>query len=135
MAPLPSPCGEGLSGVHTSAGMLDWKAGGKYPEITEPDFHFWFFHSSRLPTEKDPDGSNRWRYKNPEMDRLVEAGRSELEPARRKAIYAQAQRLVAEDLPIIPLWHEDNVVLSNVDVQGYTIVPNARLVGLVGTAK
>jgi peptide/nickel transport system substrate-binding protein len=105
------------------------------PEITEPDFHYWFFHSSRWPTPKDPDGSNRWRYKNPEMDRLVEAGRAELDPARRKALYSAAQRIVAEDLPIIPLWHEDNVLLSNVDVQGYTIVPNARFIGLVGTTK
>jgi peptide/nickel transport system substrate-binding protein len=105
------------------------------PEITEPDFLFWFFHSSRWPTAKDPDGSNRWRYTNPEMDRLVEAGRIELDPARRKALYGTAQRIAAEDLPIIPLWHEDNVVLSNVDVQGYTIVPNARFIGLVGATK
>lgn len=105
------------------------------PEITEPDFYYWFFHSSRWPTPKDPDGSNRWRYKNLELDRLVEAGRTELDPARRKALYAEAQRITAEDLPIIPLWHEDNVVLSNMDVHGYTIVPNARLIGLVNVEK
>jgi peptide/nickel transport system substrate-binding protein len=105
------------------------------PEITEPDFYFWFFHSSRWPSAKDPDGSNRWRYANPEMDRLVEAGRAELDPTRRKALYGQAQRIAAEDLPIIPLWHEDNVVLHNVDVHGYTIVPNARFVGLIGATK
>ena len=46
-------------------------------------------------------------------------------------LYAEAQRLVARDLPIVPLWHEDNVVLSNVDVQGYAISPNAGLFGLV----
>jgi peptide/nickel transport system substrate-binding protein len=69
------------------------------------------------------------------MDRLVEAGRTELDLAKRKEIYAEAQRIVAEDLPIIPLWHEDNVVLSNVTVQGFTIVPNARFIGLVGTSK
>ncbi len=105
------------------------------PEITEPDFYYWFFHSSRWPSAKDPDGSNRWRYKNPEMDRLVEAGRTELDPGKRKAIYSATQRIAAEDLPVIPLWHEDNVVLSNVDVQGYTIVPNARFIGLVGASK
>jgi peptide/nickel transport system substrate-binding protein len=105
------------------------------PEITEPDFYFWFFHSSRWPTPKDPDGSNRWRYKSVEIDRLVEAGRSELEVGRRTQIYAEIQRIISEDLPIIPLWHEDNVVLSNVDVQDYTIVPNARLVGLTQVFK
>lgn len=105
------------------------------PEITEPDFYFWFFHSSRFPSPKDPDGSNRWRYANPDMDRLVEAGRAELDLPRRKALYAEAQRIAAEDLPIVPLWHEHNVVLSNVDVHGYQIVPNARFVGLVGVSK
>lgn len=105
------------------------------PEITEPDFYFWFFHSSRWPSPKDPDGSNRWRYSNPGMDRLVEAGRAELNVAARKALYGEAQRIAAEDLPVIPLWHEDNVVLSNVDVLGYQIVPNARFVGLVGVSK
>jgi peptide/nickel transport system substrate-binding protein len=105
------------------------------PEITEPDFHHWFFHSTRWPTAKDPDGSNRWRYKNPEVDRLAEAGRTELDPERRKAIYGALQRIIADELPIIPLWHEDNVVLTNVDLQGYQIVPNARFIGLVGSSK
>lgn len=105
------------------------------PEITEPDFHHWFFYSSNWPNAQNPDGSNRWRYKNPEMDRVVEAGRAELDPAKRKQIYAEAQRIVAEDLPIIPLWHEDNTALMNVDVHGFTIVPNARFIGLLGTSK
>ncbi|HTL34171.1 MAG TPA: ABC transporter substrate-binding protein [Kofleriaceae bacterium] len=104
-------------------------------EITEPDFYMTFFHSTRWPTEKDPDGYNRWRYKNPAVDRLVEDGRAELDPERRKAIYNEVQKIIATDLPIIPLWHEDNVVLSNVTVQGYEIVPDARFRGLVSTSK
>ncbi|MBV8762769.1 MAG: ABC transporter substrate-binding protein [Deltaproteobacteria bacterium] len=104
-------------------------------EIAEPDFYYFYFHSSRIPDAKDPDGGNRWRYRNAEVDRLTLAGRTELDRDKRKAIYAQVQRIVAEDLPIIPLWHEDNVALSNVDVQGYTIVPNARFVGLIGASK
>jgi len=104
-------------------------------EITEPDFYYFYFHSSRIPDAKDPDGGNRWHYRNADVDRLTLEGRNELDRARRKDIYAQVQRIVAEDLPIIPLWHEDNVTLSNVDVQGYTIVPNARFVGLIGASK
>ena len=69
------------------------------------------------------------------VDRLVEAGRTELDLAKRKALYGDAQRILAEDLPIVPLWHEDNVVLANVGVRDYTIVPNARFIGLVGTSK
>jgi len=50
-------------------------------------------------------------------------------------IYGEAQAIIADELPIIPLWHEDNVALTNVDLQGYKIVPNARFIGLVGAAK
>jgi peptide/nickel transport system substrate-binding protein len=99
-------------------------------EITEPDFYFTYFHSTWIPTPKNPDGYNRWHYINPEVDRLTEAGRRELDRTKRIEIYDKLQRIIAEDVPIIPLFHEDNVVLTNQDVDGYTITPNARLVGL-----
>jgi len=99
-------------------------------EITEPDFYYTYFHSSWIPSAQNPDGYNRWRYRNPEVDRLTEAGRREVDVDKRRALYGEVQRIVALDVPIVPLWHEDNVVLSNVDVQGFTITPNARLIGL-----
>jgi peptide/nickel transport system substrate-binding protein len=98
-------------------------------EITEPDFYFFYFNSTRI------GQGNRWFYRSPEVDRLTEAGRREMDPARRKPIYAQVQQIVARDLPVIALWHEDNVVLSNVDVQGYEIVPNAHFAGLTAATK
>lgn len=104
-------------------------------EITEPDFYFMYFHQSRIPSKDNPDGGNRWRYVNPEVDRLTALGRHELDRDRRREIYGQVQRLVAADVPIVPLWHEDNVVLSNVDVQGYVLSPNARLGGLPSAYK
>ena len=104
-------------------------------EITEPDFHFTYFHSSWIPSAKNPDGYNRWRYRNELVDRLTKEGRHELDLAKRKQIYSQVQKIVATDVPIIPLWHEDNLVLSNIDVQGYRITPNARLIGLRDASK
>lgn len=103
--------------------------------ITEPDFYYSYFHSSRIPNAADPDAQNRWHYRNADFDRVAEAGRHETDRRRRKLLYAEAQRLVARDLPIIPLWHEDNVVLSNVDVAGYAIAPNARFTGLPDVTK
>jgi len=99
-------------------------------EVTEPDFYFMYFHSSWIPTPANPDGFNRWRYRSDEVDRLTDQGRRVLDEDRRKQIYAEVQRQVADDVPIVPLWHEDNVVLSNIDLHGYTITPNARLIGL-----
>jgi peptide/nickel transport system substrate-binding protein len=103
--------------------------------ITEPDFYFSYFHSSRIPTDADRDAQNRWHYRNADVDRVTAAARYELDRDKRKALYAEAQRLVARDLPVIPLWHEDNVVLSNVDVQSYAILPDGRFAGLPPVSK
>ena len=104
-------------------------------ELNEPDYYYFYFHSSRIPDAKNPDGGNRWRYRNPELDRLVERGRQEADIEKRKAIYAEAQHVVARDIPIVPLWHEDNVVLTNKELEGYALTPNARYVGLINAVK
>jgi peptide/nickel transport system substrate-binding protein len=104
-------------------------------DITDPDFYFMYFHSSWIPSEQAKDGFNRWRYRSPLVDRLTLEGRQQLDRERRKQIYAEVQRQVATDVPIVPLWHEDNVVLSSADVRGYTLTPNARLTGLRNVTK
>ena len=104
-------------------------------EITEPDFYFAYFSSTRIPTPQNPNANNRWRYRNARVDELVEAGRRELDQDKRRAIYGEAQKLVASEVPIVPLWHEDNVVLAHPEVAGYTLFPNARYVGLATVYK
>jgi peptide/nickel transport system substrate-binding protein len=104
-------------------------------DITDPDFYFMYFHSSWIPTPANPDGFNRWRYRNAQVDRLTTSGREEIDQDRRKQLYAEVQRQVATDVPVVPLWHEDNIVLTNASVQGYTITPNARLIGLRNVTK
>ena len=104
-------------------------------DITEPDFYFMYFHSSWIPSAPRFEGFNRWRYRSAVVDRLTAEGRQELDRDRRRQIYAEVQRQVAEDVPIVPLWHEDNVVLSSADVRGYTLTPNARLTGLRSLSK
>ncbi|MFT3691882.1 MAG: ABC transporter substrate-binding protein [Kofleriaceae bacterium] len=103
--------------------------------ITEPDFYFSYFHSSRIPTDADRDAQNRWHYRNAEVDQLTADARHEPDRDKRRALYLKTQALVARDLPVIPLWHEDNVVLSNDAVQGYTILPDGRFAGLPGVSK
>jgi peptide/nickel transport system substrate-binding protein len=103
--------------------------------ITDPDYYYAYFHSSRIPSPQDPDANNRWRYRNTLVDKLTYDGRHEPDQARRKAIYDEVQRQIAEDIPIVPLWHEDNVVLTNVSITGYRIIPTARLNGLLELSK
>lgn len=88
---------------------------------SEPDFFYEIFHSSQTP----PGGRNRGRYDNPEMDALVEAGRVELDPQKRREIYAEVQRIAASDLPYVSLWHLNNVAVVHRRVEGYRQHPKA----------
>jgi peptide/nickel transport system substrate-binding protein len=97
--------------------------------------YFHHFHSSRIPSPEQPDLANRWRYHSPAADALIERGRRTLDRVARRAVYAELQRVVAEDVPIVPLWHEDNVALRNRSVRGFEVLPNARIPSLARTTK
>jgi peptide/nickel transport system substrate-binding protein len=104
-------------------------------DITEPDYYYTYFNSVRIPGPKNPDGNNRWAYANKRVDELTEAGRLTFDRAERLAIYREVQQIVADEVPVIALWHEDNVVLYNSDVEGYEMFPSARLSGLAKASK
>ena len=87
---------------------LRWIGGNE-----DPDIFYYAFHSSSFP----PKHANRSYYVNPEMDRLIEAGRSTVDQEKRKQIYAQVQQILARDLPYINLWYFDNVVVHSTRVR------------------
>ena len=106
------------------------------PEIAEPDLYTNFFASSRIPTREHPDaGGNRVRYRSPEIDRLLAAGRVELDRGHRRMIYAELQKILAEDLPVISLWHEDNVAAMRRVVEGFSLLPTGQLSSLARVYK
>lgn len=63
-------------------------------------------------------GDNFCRYNNPEMDRLIEAGTSVVDPNARLSIYHDIQRLYAEDCPSIFLQVDEWINVFTSDVQG-----------------
>ncbi|MBI2228193.1 MAG: ABC transporter substrate-binding protein [Deltaproteobacteria bacterium] len=92
--------------------------------VADPDIYFQLFHSDSVP----PIGDNRGHYRNPEIDRLLEAGRAAVDPAQRKIIYGRVQKLLAEDLPYIPLWWWKNVVVQAPHVRGFVPYPDGEFI-------
>lgn len=103
--------------------------------VSDPDFLFTYFHSSRIPSPADPNAQNRSRYADRRVDELTELGRRVADRDRRRALYGEVQAILARDLPVIPLWHEDNVAVMNVDLAGYRVYPSASLAGLATASK
>jgi len=88
--------------------------------INDPNQYYMVFDSKKTP----PHGENRGYYSNPEMDRLVEAGKTTVDRDARKKIYAQVQQLAADDLPYVSLWWVDNVAVMNRRLVGFEPYPN-----------
>lgn len=97
----------------------------QWAELEEPDIAHWIFHSRRIPGGGGA-GANRGAFRDARIDRLLDEGQSETDPARRKPIYAQVQRILAEELPYVFLWHEDNIAVVRPDVRGVALMPNAK---------
>lgn len=94
--------------------------------VSDPDFFFTMLHSTMTP----PRGNNRGGYVDPEVDRLTELGRRTLDAAQRQKIYAAVQHRVAEELPFIPLWWTDNVVVQSERLCGFVPYPDGSLISL-----
>jgi peptide/nickel transport system substrate-binding protein len=93
---------------------LRWIGGNEDPDIFE-----YVFHSAKF----SPNGANRTYYANPRVDALIDQARSELDQNARQQIYAEIQRILAEDLPYINLWYIENVMVHTERVRNLTLNP------------
>ena len=87
--------------------------------ITDPDFYYTIFHSKSLA----PNGQNRGYYINPRIDQLIEQGRSTFDRSKRKAAYDEIQKIVADELPYVSLYHRDNVAIMRKGITGFEMYP------------
>ena len=101
--------------------------------VVDPDLQRWLLHSANIP----PGGSlsNRGGYRNDALDALLLQGSAEIDPVKRKAIYAEVQRIIARELPIVPLWYESVVAARSQRLEGYELSPYAAFVGLAAAEK
>jgi peptide/nickel transport system substrate-binding protein len=84
----------------------------------DPDIFRYMYSSGSFP----PKGANRGRYVNPRVDALLARAATETGPAqdvqaRRRAYYVEVQKILAEEMPSIPLWYPDNEVLHSDQLQ------------------
>lgn len=61
------------------------------------------FSSKAIPARAGT-GLNTYQYQNPEIDRLLAQGATQLDQGERKATYGQIQRIIREDLVLLPIY-------------------------------
>jgi len=96
---------------------LQWVGGA----VADPDILRRVFHSSQVP----PAGFNRGFFRDPRVDRLLDAAAITTGEADRRALYGDVQRIVAEQAPYISLWCKRNVAVAQRGLDGISIPPTA----------
>lgn len=109
-----------LNHGHFDLGLLE------VPEVIEPHVLSWFFASDRIPNGHGVEGANRWRFQHADLDAMLERGRVTTDREGRIAAYRQVQRILARELPVIPLWHEDVVAVAGPRAHDVVVSRDAR---------
>ncbi len=73
----------------------------------DPDIFRYTYGSGSFP----PKGGNRGRYSNTKVDALLTAAAAATDQGEQRKDYVEVQRILAEDLPGIPLWYPNNEVV------------------------
>ena len=104
---------------HGSFGIysLRWIGGNE-----DPDIFRYAFASSSVP----PHGVNRGDYSNAQVDQLLQAAASESDQAKRRILYVQVQQILAKEMPTLPLWFTDSVVIYNRRISGVEASPSGN---------
>jgi peptide/nickel transport system substrate-binding protein len=92
--------------------MLRWIGSNEDPDI---------FRYAYATASAPPKGANRGRYSNARVDALLKAAATETDEAARRREYVEVQQILADELPGIPLWYPDNVVVHSARLRGVTL--------------
>lgn len=107
--------------------LLDW-----YPDFGDADNYIQpFFSCAKGSADKGcQEGASRSQgsfYYSDRMNQLIAQQRKEQNPLARKAIFAQIQEIVAQDVPAVPLVQNKDYAFAQKRLQGVQIDPILKL--------
>jgi peptide/nickel transport system substrate-binding protein len=92
--------------------LLRWIGSNEDPDI---------FRYTTATESFPPKGANRGRYSNAHVDALLKQASTESDQTARKRDYVSVQKTLADELPVIPLWYPDNVVVHSSRLKGVVL--------------
>jgi peptide/nickel transport system substrate-binding protein len=90
-----------------------------------------FWHTESIPTKDKPGGFNHSGLSNPDLDELLDAQLTEFDVAKRTELLQQAQQIIHDEVPMIPMY--DRVVINSISdrVKGASVSPFGSISGLM----
>ena len=95
---------------------LRWIGGNNDPDL----FFEYVFSSKKMP----PAGANRGHYHNERLDALLDQARAEMDMEKRRKLFSEIQKIVAEDVPYVSLWYRDNISVHRNRISNIELTPS-----------
>ena len=99
--------------------------------VSDPDMLRRVFHTKQMP----PSGFNRGFFSNAAVDALIDEATVSNDDARRRDLFADAQRLIGQEVPYLSLWYKTNVAVARRDLTGLRLSPAADFLFLRGVTR
>jgi peptide/nickel transport system substrate-binding protein len=77
--------------------------------------------TAQIPDDANPGGANDTGYSNPEFDSACRRALTTFDPQQSAHYHAEAQRILAEDLPMLPLFFRVKVAAARANIIGLTL--------------
>jgi peptide/nickel transport system substrate-binding protein len=92
---------------------------------TDPDGNIYIFAKTKAP-------QNVTAFSSPDVDQALDDSRLTSDPAKRKAIYEKAAKVLLTEIPILYIYHRKVLIAQTTKLEGFVPVPDGlvRVVGL-----
>jgi peptide/nickel transport system substrate-binding protein len=106
------------------AGRHELGLAGWFSDNSDPDNFLYSLLDSDNISEA---GNNLSRYRSDRYHELMLAGQRELDPDKRLTIYKEAQALIVQDVPVVPLVHTKARAAHTKSLQGFRLHPTGLI--------
>jgi peptide/nickel transport system substrate-binding protein len=103
-------------------GLFQMASGSWVGGNQDPIFLKDLFASSEIPTSGRL-GRNRSRYSNRDFDQIINEAINTTDRERALGLYARAQEILSRDVPMLPLWYPDNIVVAKKNISNIKVDP------------
>jgi peptide/nickel transport system substrate-binding protein len=107
-----------MSGKH-ELGLAGW-----FSDNSDPDN---FLYSLLDPDNISQYGNNLSRWRHDRFHELILAGQRELNDEKRLALYQEAQQIVLDETPVVPLAHTNSRAAHSKRLKGYALHPTGLI--------
>lgn len=106
---------------YTSNGHHEMSMGSWGTVTLDADYGLYpMFHSDNIGA-----AGNSTRYSNPEVDELLDNARVEMDEETRLQMYEDAQQIIIDESPLVPIYHTKLLTGINSDLDGYYQYPSS----------